>query len=424
MTTHIEQPRLQAAVGALKVTLPKSKSTQDFQPENGVAASDGHREGGDESASRASKMARLVRRDSGLIQDRTKRSTRYPAVIIGCELVDWFVSSGASNARLDAVRLGQSLVDENLLHHVYLDLPFQDGPEFYRFRDDEDPATLSCAIALRSCSKAGMLSVKGALGWHQRFCLVNSDNHLFYIYESDSSFHPKHVVDLSSTDTTVDDCLDARHHGSRCLTLASPTAGSHVYASDSDEHTDDWIRSLVLAGAKYKNEDKLLHVAKSIFEFAATDIDGQEVSLERYRGRVCLIVNVASACGLTHENYKQLEQLYARHKESGFEILAFPCNQFGSQEPDTCARIKAFAAERYHVGFTLFDKVHVNGKDAHPLFKFLRHSLTGVLTNAVKWNFTKFLCDRNGHPYKRYGPPTGPLSCEDDIIKLLNQKAA
>jgi len=162
-----------------------------------------------------------------------------------------------------------------------------------------------------------------------------------------------------------------------------------------------------------------LHTARSIFEFAAKSIDGEDMALDKYKDNVCLVVNVASLCGLASDNYKQLEELYERYHDRGFEVLAFPCNQFGSQEPDTCARIKTHTSDRYHVKFPLFSKVHVNGKDAHPLFKFLRAELSGVLTSALKWNFTKFLCDRNGVPFKRYGPPTQPHSIEDDVRKLL-----
>jgi len=119
--------------------------------------------------------------------------------------------------------------------------------------------------------------------------------------------------------------------------------------------------------------------------------------------------------------YDQLQKLYAKHADKGFEILAFPCNQFGKQEPGTNAEIKAFAASK-GATFKIFDKIEVNGKNAHPLFSFLRKELKGTLGSSVKWNFTKFLCDSNGKPVKRYSPPSKPLGFEDDIVQMLEHK--
>jgi len=120
--------------------------------------------------------------------------------------------------------------------------------------------------------------------------------------------------------------------------------------------------------------------------------------------------------------YEQMVDLYKRHRDRGFEILAFPCNQFGKQEPGTNDEIKQFVKEKFGVSFQLFDKIDVNGKNAHPLFLFLRSQLTGVLGSSIKWNFTKFLCNRKGVPVKRYSPPSKPLSFEEDVLKLLDEK--
>jgi len=119
--------------------------------------------------------------------------------------------------------------------------------------------------------------------------------------------------------------------------------------------------------------------------------------------------------------YEQLQQVYAKHASKGFEVLAFPCNQFGKQEPGTNEEIKAFAASK-GATFKIFDKIDVNGKNAHPLFFFLRRELKGTLGSSVKWNFTKFLCSREGKPVKRFSPPSKPLSFEQDIVDLLEQK--
>jgi len=121
--------------------------------------------------------------------------------------------------------------------------------------------------------------------------------------------------------------------------------------------------------------------------------------------------------------YEQLQSLYAKYKDDGFTILAFPSNQFGKQEPGTNEQILEFVTKMFHVTFPMFDKTTVNGKNAHPIFKFLRARLGGTLGSSIKWNFTKFLCDRNGRPIKRYGPPTKPLNFEQDIVELLKQSS-
>jgi glutathione peroxidase len=119
--------------------------------------------------------------------------------------------------------------------------------------------------------------------------------------------------------------------------------------------------------------------------------------------------------------YTQLQELYTKHSDKGFVVLAFPCNQFGNQEPGTNDQIKQFVKNEFGITFPVFDKLEVNGPNAHPLFLYLRSQLTGVLGTSVKWNFTKFLCDRKGKPIKRYSPPSKPLSFEEDIVQLLQQ---
>jgi len=124
---------------------------------------------------------------------------------------------------------------------------------------------------------------------------------------------------------------------------------------------------------------------------------------------------------LTPKTYTQLQELYDRHQNAGFVVLGFPCNQFGRQEPGTNQEIKEFASSNYNVTFPLFSKIEVNGSNAHPLYLFLRSQLTGVLGSSIKWNFTKFLVNRQGKPLKRYGPPTAPLEFEEEIKACLAQ---
>jgi glutathione peroxidase len=157
----------------------------------------------------------------------------------------------------------------------------------------------------------------------------------------------------------------------------------------------------------------------NVFDFQAVSIDGSPVDLSRYRGQVLLIVNTASECGFTPQ-YKGLEQVYEQFRDRGLEVLGFPCNQFGKQEPGTEAEIGAFCEKNYGVTFPMFSKVDVNGDEAHPLFKHLKQSAPGVLgTEGIKWNFTKFLINRDGSVYKRYAPQTKPEEIAGDIETLL-----
>lgn len=157
----------------------------------------------------------------------------------------------------------------------------------------------------------------------------------------------------------------------------------------------------------------------TVYDFRARTIDGRDVSLGEFRGKVLLIVNVASRCGFTPQ-YRGLENLYERFGESGFEVLGFPCNQFRNQEPGSEAEIKDFCDLQFGVRFPLFSKIDVNGPAAHPLYEFLKKSKPGFLgTRRIKWNFTKFLIDRQGQPVKRYSPTTSPAAIEKDIQAAL-----
>jgi glutathione peroxidase len=156
-----------------------------------------------------------------------------------------------------------------------------------------------------------------------------------------------------------------------------------------------------------------------IYKYTAATLAGEEVSLETWRGRVLLIVNTASQCGFTPQ-YAGLEALYKKLEPTGLTVLGFPCNQFGAQEPGSAAEIGAFCRKNYGVTFPMFAKIEVNGPNAHQLFRYLTRDKPGVLgTEAIKWNFTKFLIDRNGDPVARYAPQTRPEELEAPIRKLL-----
>ena len=160
--------------------------------------------------------------------------------------------------------------------------------------------------------------------------------------------------------------------------------------------------------------------AKTIYGFSAVLLDGRPVSLDKFRGRVLLIVNTASKCGFTPQ-YAGLEELYRAYKDRGFEVLGFPCNQFGAQEPGPAAEIGAFCETHYGVSFPLFAKIDVNGPDAHPLYRFLKEGKPGIFgTENIKWNFTKFLIDRKGNVVGRFGPATEPKTLAVTIEELLD----
>ncbi|HTN65839.1 MAG TPA: glutathione peroxidase [Burkholderiaceae bacterium] len=159
----------------------------------------------------------------------------------------------------------------------------------------------------------------------------------------------------------------------------------------------------------------------NIYDFKPNSLAGAPVDLAQYRGRVLLIVNTASNCGFTPQ-YQGLEAIYEQFHDKGVEVLGFPCNQFGAQEPGSAEEIGAFCEKNYGVSFPLFAKIDVNGDRADPLFQHLKSAAPGVLgSQAIKWNFTKFLVQKDGRVYKRYAPTTKPEELIDDIEKLLAQ---
>lgn len=159
--------------------------------------------------------------------------------------------------------------------------------------------------------------------------------------------------------------------------------------------------------------------APSLYDFEVIDIHGKKTTLAPYKGKVILIVNTASRCGYTPQ-FEGLEKLYKSHKAKGFTVLGFPCNQFGSQEPLNEPQIENFCRIDYGVTFPMFAKIDVNGASSHALYRYLKSNAPGILgSEIIKWNFTKFLIDREGNVIRRYAPSTTPESIDDDIRKLL-----
>lgn len=160
---------------------------------------------------------------------------------------------------------------------------------------------------------------------------------------------------------------------------------------------------------------------ENVHSFSAVSLSGESIELREYTGKVLLIVNTASECGFTPQ-YKELQALHSQFRERGFAVLGFPCNQFGKQEPGTAEEIGTFCEKNFGVSFPLFAKVDVKGSAAHPLFRHLQRAAPGLLgTQAIKWNFTKFLVRKDGSVYKRYAPQTRPDALRRDIESLLQE---
>jgi len=156
------------------------------------------------------------------------------------------------------------------------------------------------------------------------------------------------------------------------------------------------------------------------YDFTAKKMNGKEVKMVDYTGKVILVVNTASKCGLTPQ-FKGLEELYKEYNERGFEILGFPCNQFAKQDSGSNEEINNFCLLNYGVSFTMFERIDVNGQNAHLLYKYLKNEAKGLISKEIKWNFTKFLIDSDGNVIKRYGPTINPLKIKDDIENILKK---
>lgn len=156
----------------------------------------------------------------------------------------------------------------------------------------------------------------------------------------------------------------------------------------------------------------------NFYQFTAKSIQGKEVSMEDFKGKIILVVNTASKCGFTPQ-YAGLEDLYRKYRDAGLVILGFPCNQFGNQEPGDEKSISETCLINYGVSFPMFSKVDVNGEQAHPIFKYLKKQLSGLFGSKIRWNFTKFLIDKHGKPVKRFAPITQPEKLEPYIEKLI-----
>ena len=178
-----------------------------------------------------------------------------------------------------------------------------------------------------------------------------------------------------------------------------------------------WFSALTFDDNKKMSEQKPKE-ANSVYDFTINDIDGHPTSLEKFRGHPLVIVNVACQCGYTKSNYEELADMLKQHHDKGLRVLLFPCNQFGNQEPGPPQQIKEFV-NAYSDKFDIFEKVKVNGSDATPLYKYLKDKCGGFLIDAIKWNFTKFLVNKQGIPVARFAPKDNPQSFGDKVKELL-----
>lgn len=182
------------------------------------------------------------------------------------------------------------------------------------------------------------------------------------------------------------------------------------------------ISLLLLIPLSTQAGETMSQKTETFYDFNATTIVGENISMSEYQGKVVLVVNVASKCGFTPQ-YEGLQKLYEAHEKNGLVILGFPCNQFSNQEPGSHKEIQNFCNVNYNITFPLFEKIDVNGENTHPLYKFLKSKATGILgTESIKWNFTKFLVDQKGKVITRYGSSTKPKEIEADILKLLKEQ--
>ncbi len=209
--------------------------------------------------------------------------------------------------------------------------------------------------------------------------------------------------------------LEDHHSGEYSYPAVIVDSRNNIRIAYTDNRTNIKFVDLI-RGSKKETGDKMM--SKQFYDFSATDIRGREVSMDAYKGKTVIVVNTASKCGLTPQ-YEGLEDLYKRYKDKGLVILGFPCNQFGNQESGTEEAIEEFCQVNYGVSFPMFSKVDVNGDSAHPLFQFLKTRLGSIFGRKIKWNFTKFLVDKNGIPVKRFSPVTTPEKMERHIKKLL-----
>lgn len=251
---------------------------------------------------------------------------------------------------------------------------------------------------------------------------------VLYVYKLRSAPTPVLKLQVQNCTCSMTECVNCLADN-YCFTITTNEIDSSknqkfTLCAKNSKQAEAWMFAMQGGGLQFEKVDEGEVRATSLFELSGNElISNEQVPLEKFKGKVCLVVNVSSKCGLTPRDYPQLVDLHKKYGNQGLEILAFPCNQFAGQEPGTPEEIRKFI-DGYGVEFPVFSKIDVNGSNAHPVFKYLKQNLGGVLGSSVKWNFTKFLCDKDGQPFRRYAPITTPSSFTDDIEFLLSKPSA
>jgi len=249
------------------------------------------------------------------------------------------------------------------------------------------------------------------------------DSGVLYAYKYRSAPTPFLALRIQSCNCGMTECYECLP-GSYCFTLSTNKLESKkktefTLCAKNSKQMEAWLYTLQAGGMDFAKLDEGEVKADSLFELSGRElITNEVVPLSKFKGKVCLVVNVSSKCGLTPKNYPELVELHKRYADRGLVILGFPTAQFANQEFGTPEEIRKFV-DGYGVEFPMFSIIDVNGPNAHPVFKWLKQNLGGVLGSSIKWNFTKFLCDREGKPVHRYSPITQPFSFEADIVELL-----
>ena len=329
-----------------------------------------------------------------------------------------------------SVAIGDALLEHRLMRQV----ADEDGfalKKSYRLISQETPEVRALHEAQSKLISTSLVQGKimwkttGFLGLYSTFTPVYgfmTNEKLILLKSRSSAATPLAEFPVSDL-VSVEECFECKADW-YCFNIKMKSQGVITLCADHSKRMENWINALgscnvAFVAATEDGEDKS---ADSLYELTARRLNTKDVvPLSEYKGKVCLVVNVSSQCGLTPQ-YAELEALYEKYKDEGLCVLGFPVNQFANQEPGTEAEIAQFAKEKYQVTFDLFEKTDANGANAHPVFKFVKGHLTGFLGSSVKWNFTKFLVDRDGVPIKRFAPTTTPFSFEDEIVQVLHEK--
>jgi glutathione peroxidase len=330
------------------------------------------------------------------------------------QIADALVLSGFLTPFDDDIKHVHVTPPEHFVHDTALLVPV--AKEITRIPTTSVWIVLDGAIYAKYVKRKSGLLGKGK----DVYVVLNEKTQRGYLFENDLAREPICELDATAIDVQFDH--NPFDFGVRVGLTSGDT--THMKPEQFDCGTkhlqEEFVNGWLNIGAQYREAYNVeMERARSIYQFMDVNIYGNPVSFDKYRGKVLLFVNVASNSKLAPQNYPELSMLYQRYCDQGFEVLAFPCNQFRSEEPGTTEQILEYV-KQFNANYQFFEKADVNGAHARPVFTYLKAKLPGKFGNYVKWNFTKFLVDRNGMPYKRYAPTDSPLALEQDIQELLN----